>query len=41
LTNLGFKERIILKWIINKQDVRVWTALIWQKVGTSGGLWRQ
>jgi hypothetical protein len=30
--------RIILKWILNRQDGRAWTGLIWFRIGTSGGL---
>jgi hypothetical protein len=30
--------RIILKWIIEKQDVVVRTGFIWLKTRTSGGL---
>jgi hypothetical protein len=29
---------IILKKILNKEDVRMWTAIIWHKTGTSSGL---
>jgi hypothetical protein len=30
--------RIILKWILGKQDVRVRTVFIWLSTGTDGGL---
>jgi hypothetical protein len=30
--------RIILKWIVEKQDRVVWTGLIWLRIGTSSGL---
>jgi hypothetical protein len=29
---------IILEWILEKQDMRVWTGFIWLGIGTSGGL---
>jgi hypothetical protein len=29
---------IILKWILEKQDGMVWIALIWLRIGISGGL---
>jgi hypothetical protein len=28
--------RIILKWVLQKQDGVLWTALIWLRIGTSG-----
>jgi hypothetical protein len=31
-------EREILKWIVKKYDIRVWTGLVSFRVGTSGGL---
>jgi hypothetical protein len=30
--------RIILKWILEKKNVVVWTRFIWLMIGTSGGL---
>ena len=30
--------RIILKWVSKKSEQRVWTGLIWLRVGTCGGL---
>jgi hypothetical protein len=30
--------RIILKYILKKQDGRAWTGLIWLRIGTSGWL---
>jgi hypothetical protein len=30
--------RIILEWIIGKEGVKVWSGLIWLRIGTSGGL---
>jgi hypothetical protein len=29
--------KIILRWIFRKWDVRVWTGLIWLRIGTGGG----
>jgi len=31
-------ERIILKFILNKQDIRAWTELIWLAIWTRGEL---
>jgi hypothetical protein len=28
----------ILKWILERQDGRVWIGSIWLRIGTSGGL---
>ena len=30
-------ERIILRWIFRKWDVRVWTGSSWLRIGTGGG----
>ena len=30
--------RIILKWIFKKWNGEAWTALIWFRIGTDGGL---
>jgi hypothetical protein len=30
--------RIILKWMVEKQDGVVWTGLIWLRMDTIGGL---
>jgi hypothetical protein len=34
---LGVMGEKILKWIRKKQDGRVWSGLIWLRIGTSGG----
>jgi len=31
-------DRIILKWILYKQDGRAWTEFIWLRTGRSGGI---
>jgi hypothetical protein len=33
----GVDERIILRWIVRKWDVGVWTDLGWPRIGTGGG----
>ena len=33
----GVDGRIILRWIFRKEDVRVWTRLIWLRIETGGG----
>jgi len=33
----GVDERIILRWIFRKWDVKVWIGSSWLKIGTSGG----
>jgi hypothetical protein len=38
LGRIGLDGRIILKIILKKYDVMVWTGFIWLRVGTSGGL---
>jgi hypothetical protein len=37
---LGIDAIIVLKWILKKQEMWVWTKFIWLRIGTSGGcLW--
>jgi len=38
LENPGVDGRIILRWILRKSDVGVWTGLIWLRIRTVGGL---
>jgi hypothetical protein len=34
---LGVYVKIILEWILRKQDGKVWTGFVWLRIGTSGG----
>jgi hypothetical protein len=36
--DLDIGGRIILQWILERQDGMAWAGLIWAKLGTSGGL---
>jgi len=36
--DLGVEVRIILQWILGRQGGKVWTGLIWLRLGTNGGL---
>jgi len=36
--DLSIDIRIILRWILNEEDRRAWTELIWLRIKTSGGL---
>jgi len=33
----GLGRRIILRWILRKWDVGVWTGSSWLRIGTGGG----
>jgi hypothetical protein len=33
----GTNGKIILQWILEKQDEKLWTAFIWFRTETSGG----
>jgi hypothetical protein len=33
----GVNERIILRWIFRKWDVKAWTGSSWFRIGTGGG----
>jgi hypothetical protein len=36
--DVGVDGRIILEWIIGKQDGKVWTGFSWLRIGISGGI---
>jgi len=33
----GVDGRIVLRWILRKWDVGLWTEFIWLRIGTDGG----
>jgi hypothetical protein len=37
MVHTGVNVRIILKWILNKEDVMIWNGFNWFRIGTSGG----
>jgi hypothetical protein len=37
LEDLDVGGRIILKWILERQDGMVWTGMTWPRIGASGG----
>jgi len=37
LEDPGVDGRIILRWILRKWDVAVWTGSSWLRIGTGGG----
>jgi hypothetical protein len=36
--DVGLDWRIILKWILERYDFRLWIGLIWLWIGITGGL---
>jgi hypothetical protein len=36
--DLGVDGNLILEWILGTMGGKVWTGLIWLRIGTSGGL---
>jgi hypothetical protein len=38
LENLNVQKSVILKWVLNKSDLMVFTGLSWHGIGSSGGL---
>jgi hypothetical protein len=38
LGDVDVDGRIILKWVLKKEDTKLWTQLIWFRIGISGVL---
>jgi hypothetical protein len=38
LGDLSIDERIILKWILKKQGMRMWTGFMWLRIRTNSRL---
>jgi hypothetical protein len=36
--DIGVNERMILKFILKVQSVRIWNGFMWLRTGTRGGL---
>jgi hypothetical protein len=34
----GIDERMLLRWTIGREDVRMWSGFIWLRIGASGML---
>jgi hypothetical protein len=36
--DLSVDKKMILEWILGKQNGKVWTVFVWLRTGASGGL---
>jgi hypothetical protein len=36
--DLGVDGRIMFKYVLEKQDVRVWSGFVWIRIGISSGM---